>query len=367
MSLLDHGRHTFSFAASQQLLQAGERTRLLENPAWGEVFTDHMFVMDYHRERGWHDGKITPCQPFSLHPGAMVFHYGLDIFEGLKAYRQPDGGGALFRPEENARRFDNSARRLAMPDLPDGLFLASVRALASQERDWIPNAEGASLYLRPFMISTEVALGVRPGDHFRYAILASPVTSYFKAGASAVTVWVSDDYIRAAPGGTGAAKCGGNYASGLAAQAQARQQGCDQVVFLDAIERRWIEEFGAMNAFFVMADNTLLTPPLSDTILAGITRDTLITLARDLGYTVHETRYSIDQWQTDARSGQLREAFACGTAAVITPVGSVKGRRHDFTIADGNAGPVTQRLKRALTDIQFGHAQDPHGWQTRLF
>src|SRR5450830_1300908 len=369
MSSLDQGAYTFSLQPSQNPTPAAQRQRLLENPAWGQVFTDHMFTMQYASGRGWHDGKIAPCQPLAMHPAAMVLHYGLEIFEGMKAYRLPGGGAALFRPDANARRFDNSARRLAMPALPQGLLVASASALVSHERDWIPHADGASLYLRPFMISTEVALGVRPAQNFLYAILASPVSGYFKGGAGtdAVTVWVSDDYIRAAPGGTGTAKCGGNYAGGLAAQAQAKEHGCDQVVFLDAIERKWIEEFGAMNAFFLLDKDTLVTPPLSGTILPGITRDTLITLARDLGYTVQEAPYSIDQWQHDARSGRLREAFACGTAAVITPVGSVKGKRHDFAIADGKPGPVTQTLKQALTDIQFGRAPDSHGWRHRLF
>lgn len=369
MSSLDLGNFTFSLQASQNPTPPAQRDRLLEKPAWGQVFTDHMFTMQYESGRGWHDGKITPCQPLAMHPAAMVLHYGLEIFEGMKAYRLPNGGATLFRPDANARRFDSSARRLSMPALPDGLLVASASALVSHERAWIPRAEGASLYLRPFMISTEAALGVRPGQHFLYAVLASPVSDYFagEAGTAAVTVWVSDDYIRAAPGGTGAAKCGGNYASGLAAQAQAREHGCDQVVFLDAIERKWIEEFGAMNAFFLLDNETLVTPPLSGTILPGITRDTLITLARDLGYIVQETPYSIDQWQHDARSGRLREAFACGTAAVITPVGRVKGKRHDFAIADGKPGPVTRELKQALTDIQFGRAPDPHDWRHRLF
>lgn len=344
-----------------------EREQLLQSPPWGRVFTDHMFTMRYSQDRGWHDGRIEPRKAFNLHPGAMVLHYASEVFEGLKAYRQPDGGAALFRPDANARRLNSSAERLAMPSLPDDLFVESVRALARLEQDWISSAEGAALYLRPFIICTEVALGTKPGEEFLYAVIASPVSAFFKTGAPTVAVWVSEDYIRAARGGTGAAKCGGNYAAGLAAQAQARREGCDQVVFLDAVERRWIEEFGAMNAFFVFDDGSLLTPPLTGTILPGITRDSLIRLARDLGHTVNEEPYSIDQWQADAQSGRLREAFACGTAAVVTPVGKVKGRRHDFTIGDGSAGPVTKNLKAALTDIQFGRAPDPHGWLDRLF
>ncbi len=368
MSSFDQDHPVFSLQLHQDPTPPAQRERLLDKPAWGQVFTDYMFSMQYTSGRDWHDGKIQPCLPMALHPATMVLHYGLEIFEGMKAYRLPDGGAALFRPEANARRFDRSAQRLGMPPLPEGLLVASTSALVRHERDWIPRAEGASLYLRPFMISTEVALGVRPSRHFQYAVTASPVSGYFAASAAtaAVTVWVSEDYIRAAPGGTGAAKCGGNYASGLIAQALAREQGCEQVVFLDAIERKWIEEFGAMNAFFVLDNNTLVTPPLSGTILPGITRDSLITLARELGYTVQEIPYSIDQWQDDARSGRLREAFACGTAAVITPVGRVKGRRHDFSIGDGKPGPVTLALRQALTDIQFGRAADRHGWCQRV-
>ena len=361
------GGSAFPLERNPKPTPPAERERLLQNPTWGRVFTDHIFTLRFAPERGWYDARIEPRKTFALHPGAMVLHYALEVFEGLKAYRQPDGGAALFRPDANARRLNNSAGRLAIPALPDGMFVESVRALGRVERDWISSADGAALYLRPFIVCTEVALGVKPGEEFLYGVIASPVSGYFKGGAPAVSVWVSEDYTRAAPGGTGAAKCGGNYAAGLLAQAQARREGCDQVVFLDAAERRWVEEFGAMNAFFVFDDGSLLTPPLSGAILPGITRDSLITLALDLGHVVREEPYSIDQWQADAQTGRLSEAFACGTAAVVTPVGRVKGRRHGFNIGDGSAGPVTLRLKTALTDIQFGRASDPYGWLDRLF
>ncbi|SDP06673.1 branched-chain amino acid aminotransferase [Ralstonia sp. 25mfcol4.1] len=359
---------TLSIAPSASPLPAAERERLLENPAFGRVFTDHMATIRYTEGKGWHDAKIGPHGPIQFDPSTLVFHYAQEIFEGLKAYRLPDGGGALFRPDANARRFQNSARRLAMPALPEELFLESVRELVRLDRAWIPSGQGSALYLRPFMIATEVVLGVKPAAEYLYCVVACPVGAYFKGGASAaVTLWVSDTYTRAAPGGTGEAKCGGNYAASLLAQAEATREGCDQVVFLDAVERRWIEELGGMNVFFVFDDGTLQTPPLTGTILPGITRDSLITLARDFGLTVREEPYAIDQWQADAQSGRLREAFACGTAAVVTPIGKVKGRAYNFTIGDGGAGEVTTRLKGALVDLQQGRAADPHGWLDRLF
>ena len=358
---------TFDIQKNPSPATASEREALLQNPGFGRIFTDHMVTIRYSQDRGWHSGKIEPRKALAFDPATVVLHYAQEIFEGMKAYHLPDGGAALFRPGANARRFHNSAERLAMPTLPEDLFVEAVRALVRIDRDWIPTAEGASLYLRPFMIGTEVALGTRPATDYLYCVVASPVASYFKSGASAVTLWVSEHFTRAAPGGTGAAKCGGNYAASLAAIAEGQREGCEQVVFLDAVERRWVEELGGMNVFFVFDDGSLQTPPLTGTILPGITRDSLITLARDMGLVVREELYSIDQWQADAESGRLREAFACGTAAVVTPIGKVKGRKHGFTIGDGNAGPATLRLKAALTDIQFGRAPDTHEWLDRLF
>ncbi|WP_076998288.1 branched-chain amino acid aminotransferase [Variovorax sp. KK3] len=360
------GKSTFSIERNTQPVAAAERAQLLQDPAFGRVFTDHMATARYSAERGWHDAKIEARRDFTLNPATLVLHYAQEIFEGLKAYRLADGGAALFRPDANARRFRNSATRLAMAPLPEELFIESVRELVRIDRDWIPSSDGAALYLRPFMIATEVLVGVKPSSEYLYCVIASPVGSYFKGGAPAVTIWVSDNYTRAAPGGTGDAKCGGNYAASLAAQAEASREGCDQVVFLDAVERRWVEELGGMNVFFVFDDGSLQTPPLGGTILPGITRESLIVLARDMGLTVREEPYAIDQWQADAASGKLREAFACGTAAVVTPIGKVKGRRHEITIGDGGAGPVTGRLKAALLGIQQGRTPDPHGWMTLL-
>ncbi|WP_321804080.1 branched-chain amino acid aminotransferase [Burkholderia sp. BCC1993] len=361
------GMQAFQFEPNPSPIEADQRAALLENPGFGRVFTDHMATIRYSEEHGWHDAKIGPRGPFSLDPATLVLHYAQEIFEGMKAYRLPDGGATLFRPDANARRFRNSAERLAMPLLPEALFVESVRELVRVDKEWIPSTEGSALYLRPFMIATEAVLGMKPSPEYLYCVVATPVGGYFKGGASAVTLWVSENYTRAAPGGTGDAKCGGNYAASLAAQAEAIREGCDQVVFLDAVERRWIEELGGMNVFFVFDDGSIQTPPLTGTILPGITRASLITLARDLGITVCEEPYAIDQWQADAKSGRVVEAFACGTAAVVTSIGKVKGRSHEFTIGDGTGGPVTARLKAALLDIQNGRAADHHNWLNRLF
>ncbi|WP_174273790.1 branched-chain amino acid aminotransferase [Sphingomonas bacterium] len=348
-------------------IAADERAARLANPGFGKVFTDHMVTIRYAEGRGWHDARVTARAPLLLDPATAVLHYAQEIFEGLKAYRTPEGGAALFRAEMNARRFIDSAERLAMAPLPEELFLESIRQLVRVDRDWIPDAEGGALYLRPFMIASEVFLGVKPSAEYLYIVIASSVGAYFKGGAPSVTLWISEDFTRAAPGGTGAAKCGGNYAASLQAQSEAIREGCDQVVFLDAVERRWIEELGGMNTFFVFEDGSLQTPPLGGTILPGVTRDSLLTLARDSGMTVREEPYAIDQWQADATSGRLRESFACGTAAVVTPIGRVRGRARDFAIGNGGPGLATERLKTALTAIQRCTAPDPHGWVERLF
>jgi branched-chain amino acid aminotransferase len=347
-------------------VDAAERARLLQDPGFGRVFTDHMATVRYGAGEGWHDARIEPRAPLTVSTATAVLHYAQEIFEGLKAYRLADGGTALFRPEMNARRFRDSARRMAMAELPEEVFLDSVRTIVQRERAWIPEQQGGALYLRPFMIATEVFLGVKPSAQYLYAVIASSVANYFKGGAKAVNLWVSEDYTRAAPGGTGAAKCGGNYASSLVAQAEATGQGCDQVLFLDAAERRWIEELGGMNIFFVFADGSVATPPLTGTILPGITRDSLLTLAADLGIEAREEPYAIDQVRRDAESGRLVEAFACGTAAVVTPIASMRMKAGGFQIGDGQPGAVTERLHAALTGIQRGTAEDVHGWLDRL-
>ncbi|WP_425283963.1 branched-chain amino acid aminotransferase [Methylobacterium phyllostachyos] len=339
----------------------------MANPGFGKVFTDHMVVARYSAGRGWHDAQIKAREAIPLDPAAAVLHYAQEIFEGLKAYRTADGGAALFRPDANARRFRHSAERLAIPPFPEDAFVQAMHELVKLDRAWIPDTADGSLYLRPFMIATEAFLGVKPASEYLFLTIASAVGSYFKDPNSTVTVWVSEHYTRAAPGGTGAAKCGGNYAASLAAQSEATAQGCEQVVFLDAVERRYIEELGGMNVFFVFEDGTLVTPPLSDSILHGITRDSVLTLAKEAGLTVKEEPYAIDAWRADVREGRLTEAFACGTAAVITPIGTVKGREESFTIGNGKAGPVAQKLRNLLVDIQRGNTNDAHGWFQKVF
>ena len=355
-----------AFEPAAEPVPAEERDRLLIDPGFGRVFTDHMAIIEYDEEQGWHDARITARHSFTLDPASPVLHYAQEIFEGLKAYRRPDGSVGLFRPDANARRFAKSAIRMAMPPLPEDMFLDSVRSLVRADRDWVPAAGEGTLYLRPFMIANGAFLGMRPSTQFIYAVIASSVGAYFRKEAQSVSLWVTREYVRAAPGGTGEAKCGGNYAGSLIAQAEAIRQGCDQVVFLDAVERRWIEELGGMNVFFVFADGSVQTPPLDGTILHGVTRDSLLTLARDMGLTVREERYSIEQWKADAESGRLTESFACGTAAVVTPIGSVKGADGSFTIGGQSIGPLTMRLRSALVDIQRGLAPDPYGWTERV-
>lgn len=338
-----------------------DRNRLMESLGFGKVFTDHMVTIRWTRDGGWQDAKVTARKPLSIDPAAAVLHYAQEIFEGMKAYRNDDGRVLLFRPEENARRFNESARRMAMPEVPEELFIKAVEELVRVDRAWIPSGD-ASLYLRPFMFATEAFLGVRPSDEYVFCIIASPVGAYFKGGAKAVSVWVETHFTRAANGGTGAAKCGGNYAGSLVAQAEAYKHSCDQVVFLDASEHRWIEELGGMNVFFVMKDGSMVTPPLKGTILPGITRKSILTLARERGITVDERPYSFEEWQSDAKSGRLVEAFACGTAAVLAGIGTVRHADGEFLIGDGQTGALTTSLREELVNIQKGMSNDSHGW-----
>ncbi|MCK0441006.1 branched-chain amino acid aminotransferase [Gordonia alkaliphila] len=348
----------------------GRRAEILQSPGFGRHFTDHMVSIDFDRERGWHRAQVTPYGPIALDPAAMVLHYGQEIFEGLKAYRQPDGTIAAFRPEANAERFIASAQRLAMPPLPVDDFVGALRELLAVDHHWVPAAGGEeALYLRPYMFATEASLGVRPADEYRFVLIASPAGAYFSGGVKPVSVYLSTEYVRASPGGTGAAKFGGNYAASLLAQAQAAEQGCDQVVWLDAVERRYIEEMGGMNLFFVFgsgSDAEIVTPELSGSLLPGITRASLLTLASDAGYRVSERKITTDELRAGAADGSISEVFACGTAAVITPVGRVKGVADDYQIGDGTTGEVTQALRDTLTGLQRGTFADTHGWMTTL-
>ena len=346
-----------------------ERSAILAAPGFGKYFTDHMVKIDWTAETGWADGEALPYGPLALDPATSSLHYGQLIFEGLKAYRQPDGSIATFRPEANAARFARSAERLAMAQLPTEKFIESLQALVELDGQWVPDGPDASLYFRPFMISTEIGLGVRPANAYSYLLIASPAGPYFPRGVQPVSVWLSTEYTRAAPGGTGEAKCAGNYAASLVAQAQAADKGCDQVVWLDAHEHRYVEEMGGMNLYFVYGsgdDARIVTPKLTGTLLPGITRDSLLTVARDLGYQSEEGQISTDDWRADCASGELTEVFACGTAAVITPVGEVKSAHHEWTVGGGQPGPVTMRLRKALLDIQTGQTPDTHGWMHRL-
>ena len=362
----------FDIRPSSHPLPDAEREELLRAPGFGQLFTDHMITLRWSAERGWYDGRLEPYGPFTLDPATSVFHYSQEFFEGLKAYRQVNGSITMFRPDANAARFNASARRMAMPELPEETFIRALELLVTQDREWVPGGEGNSLYLRPFMIATQRGLGVNsPSNEYLFCVIASPAASYFASGVKPVTVWLSEDYTRAAPGGTGGVKTGGNYAAAFVAQQQAVDQGCDQVVWLDATEHRWVEEMGGMNLFFVFGggrDGTggdqpvITTPPLTGTLLPGITRDSLLKLAPDLGVTMIEDTISTDQWQAQCASGELTEVFACGTAAVITPVGRVKGKSAEWTVGDGGAGPVTMRLREQLVGLQYGHNPDPFNW-----
>ena len=340
------------------------------NPGFGKTFTDHMAVIDWSTQDGWTNARVQPYGPFQLDPAAAVLHYGQEIFEGMKAYRHEDGSIWTFRPEANAARFARSARRLALPELPEADFIESLRQLVSVDREWVPSAADGSeksLYLRPFMFASEAFLGVRPAQRVTYSVIASPAGPYFSRGIEPVTLWLSTDYARAGAGGTGAAKCGGNYASSLAGQLEGIDQGCDQVVFLDSSTHTYVEELGGMNIFFVTKDDKIVTPELTGTILEGVTRSSILELAKELDLTPEERRVPIEEWKESAASGEIVEIFACGTAAVITPVGDLRwaGGSVDHR-GEGHEDRVAMQIRNRLLDIQYGRVEDTHGWLTRL-
>src|SRR5215207_5142491 len=314
-------RLEFTTSLSADLVAEQRRSEILAEPGFGQWFTDHMLTATWTSDAGWHDAGVRAYAPLSLDPATAVLHYAQAIFEGLKAYRHPDGSIWAFRPEANGARFARSARRMALPELPVDAFVGGIEALVRADADWVPSGGEKSLYLRPFMFASEVFLGVRPAKEVTFCVIASPVGPYFTSGVKPVNIWLSLDYTRAAPGGTGAAKCAGNYAASLIAQQEAFAHGCDQVCFLDAAERRWVEELGGMNLYFVHSDGSLVTPELTGTILEGITRASILELAGELGHKVEERRISIDEWREGIESGEITEVFACGTAAVITPLG----------------------------------------------
>jgi len=340
-----------------------QRIEILNNPGFGKFFTDHMVLIDWEKDKGFINPRVVPYQKLEIDPANMTLHYGQAIFEGLKAYRHKDGTIKTFRPFENAKRFARSAKRMAMPEMPEELFVQAIKELISVDKNWVPEDREKSLYLRPFMFATEVGLGVRPANKYLFMLIASPAGAYFPKGLKPVSVWLSTEYVRAAPGGTGEAKFAGNYAASLIAQAKAAQEGCDQVVWLDAIERRWIEEMGGMNLYFVYGkQNKIVTPELTGSLLAGITRDSILSLAKDLNLSSSEERLSVEDWKKGCESGEITEVFACGTAAVITPIGTVKSKDGQFKVGNGETGPITSKLRDALLDIQTGVAKDEHQW-----
>ncbi len=356
----------FTITQSAALRPQAERDAILANPGFGKHFTDHMVSIDWTLEQGWYDAQVRPYGPLMLDPAASVLHYAQEIFEGLKAYRHADGSIWTFRPEANAARMQRSAKRLALPTLPVDLFVESISQLVTIDAAWVPSAPETSLYLRPFMIANESFLGVRSAQKAAYYVIASPAGAYFANGVAPVSIWVATDHSRAALGGTGAAKCGGNYAASLLPQQEAYENGCPQVLFLDPLESKYLEELGGMNVFLVLKDGTVVTPELTGSILEGVTRASILQLARDRGHQVQERKITIDEWRDGITSGAVTEAFACGTAAVVTPITALKSR--DFTVGDASApaGVLTMSLRQELTDIQYGRLPDRHGWMTRL-
>lgn len=351
-------------------LDDATRRQLMHSPKFGTVFAEHTAQMRWTQSEGWSAASIKPFGPIQLSPASSVLHYGQSIFEGFKAYRWQDGSVRTFRPYSNARRLNRSARRMAMPEMPVERFIEMVDELIRLERDWVPDLDEHSLYVRPLMFATQPCLGVKPSNEYLLMVMLAPVGSYFASGVRPVTVWLAQDYIRAAPGGTGAAKFAGNYAASLVAQANAMDQGCDQVVWLDAVERRYVEEMGGMNIFFVYDEGdgpTLVTPDLeTGTLLPGITRESLLQMARDIGLPAKERRISIEEWRVGLAEGRITEVFACGTAAVITPIGTVKSNLGTWTVNDGEMGPIASQLRQALLDIQYGRAKDQYDWMHRV-
>lgn len=335
------------------------------NLVFGQKFTDYMFVMDWKKDKGWHDARIIPYAPLEIDPAMMVLHYAQETFEGLKAYKSDDGKVYLFRPEMNARRFANSNKRMCMPEMPEDIFIKAVEELVKIEKDWIPNGDGESLYIRPFMFAYESSLGVKVADSYRFMIILSPVGAYYPEGVNPVKIYVEDIYSRTTEGGTGEAKCGGNYAGSLAGQVKAEELGYSQVLWLDGVHKKNVEEVGSMNVMFLI-DGKVVTAPLHGTVLPGITRDSIITLLKDFGYEVEERDLPIDELMEAGKNGKLQEAWGTGTAAVISPIGQLYYKGEEVEINNFKTGPLTQKLYDSLTDIQWGRAEDKHSWRLEV-
>ena len=353
--------HNFTIHKTDQLKEKPDQNNL----GFGKYFSDHMFIMEYTKGKGWHDGKIVPFGPVSLSPASAVLHYAIEMFEGMKAYKSKEGKVLLFRPEMNARRAAITCDRLCIPPMDEDLFVAAIKALVDFEKSWIPQGEGRSLYIRPFIIADEVFVGLRPAEHYLFIVFLSPVGSYYAGGLSPTKLLVEDEYIRAAPGGTGYAKVGGNYAGTLKAQEKAIAMGCDQVLWLDGVEKKYVEEIGASNAFFII-DKEVITPAAEGTILKGITRDSCMQLLKKWGYTVSERKISIEEIFDACESGKLDEAFATGTAAVISPVGELTWKGKKIVINGGKIGEVSQKLYDELYGIQTGEIEDAMGWSCEV-
>ncbi|NLP34563.1 MAG: branched-chain amino acid aminotransferase [Clostridiales bacterium] len=333
-----------------------------DNPLlFGTIFTDHMFIMNYENGKGWFDPRIVPYQPLSLEPSAMVFHYGQEMFEGLKAYKAEDGRTLLFRPNKNIERANRSNRRLCIPEIPEEDFLQALKAIVKIDEAWIPTQEGTSLYIRPFVIATDSFLGVRPANNYLFIIILSPVGAYYPEGLDPIKIWIEDEYVRAVKGGIGEAKTGGNYVASMKAQVKAREEGYSQVLWLDGIHRKYIEEVGAMNIFFKI-DGTIVTPELNGSILPGVTRDSVIELCKEWGLPVKEIKISIDDIYEAHSKGLLEEVFGTGTAAVISPVGQLRWKDHIMKVQDGGIGPISQKLYDTITGIQMGRIKNNHNW-----
>jgi branched-chain amino acid aminotransferase len=332
---------------------------------FGKIFTDRMLLVEWKAGKGWFDARIQPYAPFVLDPSCIVFHYAQEIFEGLKAYKWADGSIALFRPEINAHRMNLSAERICMPQLPEDFFIAAISQLVGLERDWVPSAEGTSLYIRPTMIGVEPVLGVKPSDSYYFFVILSPVGAYYASGFNPVSILVEDYYVRAVPGGTGEAKAGANYAASLKAAQEAKKKGFEQVLWLDGVHHRYVDEVGSMNMFFAYED-CIVTAPLSGAILNGVTRNSVICLAESFSLKVEERPVEIDRLLTDIRNGKVKEAFGSGTAAVVTPVGTLGYKGDTVTVGDGGVGRLTRKFYDTLTGIQYGKLPDTFGWVRKI-
>lgn len=332
---------------------------------FGTIFTDHMFIADYKIGEGWTDPRVMPYQPLSLDPSSMVFHYGQEMFEGLKAYRSEQGKILLFRPDKNIERANRSNTRLCIPHIPEDLFLEAIKTLVKVEKDWIPDRDGTSLYIRPFVIATDSFLGVRPSETYQFIIILSPVGAYYESGINPVKIWIEDEYVRAVKGGIGEAKTGGNYVASLAAQVKAHEEGYSQVLWLDGVHRRYIEEVGAMNIFFKI-NGTMITPELNGSILPGVTRDSVIALCKEWGIPVEERKISLDEVVAAAASGEMEECFGTGTAAVVSPVGELRYEDQRMQIGRGETGTLTHKIYDTITGIQLGKIIGPEGWSVEV-